>query len=135
MLGTVTAIDHVGVRVPDLDAAIGLFVDRLGAELLERGLGPDGVIRVAFVRIGDVDFEIFESADADSAALDHVALHTPGAVGAAAEALEEVGVRPSTGELQGMRGTTAIRLEPETTLGIRFHLSARPMTIGETHGR
>jgi catechol 2,3-dioxygenase-like lactoylglutathione lyase family enzyme len=118
----ITGIDHAGVQVGDLDAALALFVDRLGGELLERGFGPDGVTPVAFVRFGDVELEVFQRDGVEGAVLDHLALRTGEDVAVAAATLEGRGIAAATPPIAGARGTRAVRLEPSTTLGLRMHL-------------
>lgn len=115
-------IEHIGVEVPDLDAAVGLFVGVLGFELRFRGLGPDGTTPVAFVASGGLEFELFERGGVDAARLEHLALRTDDVAAAGAE-LARHGVSAVSDEVQGMRGTRAILLDRATTLGIRMHLS------------
>lgn len=116
-------IDHVGVQVPDLAAALELFVERLGGELRFKGTGPEGTTPVAFVDLGGTSFEIFERGDGP-ARLEHLALGADD-VSAAATELRARGVLPAGGEvevLEGTQGTRAVLLDPESTLGIRMHL-------------
>jgi catechol 2,3-dioxygenase-like lactoylglutathione lyase family enzyme len=122
---SVTAIEHIGIQVPDLDAALTFFCDRLGFELRFRGLGPDGETPVAFVACGDTEFEIFQRGDERHARLEHLGLRTGDDVVRASVDLAGEGVQSASGEVQGMRGTRAVLLEPESTLGIRMHLSTQ----------
>lgn len=119
---SVTAIEHVGVQVPDLREAIAFFCATLGFELRFEGLGPDGETPVAFVACAGLELELFERGDGP-ARLEHLALRVSGDdVVAAGDALD---VTPASGEVQGMRGTRAVLLDAESTLGIRMHLSTR----------
>lgn len=75
-LPTATNVHHVGITVPDLDEAVGFFVDCLGAELLYRkgpfggdgdtmerrlGVHPDAVASLAMLRCGPTtNLELFE---------------------------------------------------------------------------
>jgi catechol 2,3-dioxygenase-like lactoylglutathione lyase family enzyme len=118
----ITGIEHVGIQVPDLDAALAMFVDGLGLELRFRGHGPDGTTAVAFVASDGMEFEIFERGDGGPARLEHLALRTDDLAGASAE-IATHGVAADGEEVQGMRGTRAILLDQATTLGIRMHLS------------
>ncbi len=56
-MGTLTpfivAIDHVGMAVPDLDAAIALHEERLGAVLVHRERNADQGVEEAMLRVGD----------------------------------------------------------------------------------
>lgn len=114
-------VEHIGVQVPDLDAALRTFVDGLGFELRFRGVSPDGATRVAFVTIGGIELEVFER-PGEPARLEHLALRTDDLAGAAS-ALAGRGVASVSGEVEGMRSTRAILLDPDTTLGVRMHLS------------
>lgn len=49
-------LDHIGLAVHDLEAAIALYVDRFGGQLEEREESPD--LQVAFVRLGDSTLEL-----------------------------------------------------------------------------
>jgi catechol 2,3-dioxygenase-like lactoylglutathione lyase family enzyme len=123
--GAITGIDHAGVLVGDLDAALALFVDLLGAELLERGTGPDGVTPVAFVRLGEVELELFAQDGVEGAVFHHLALRTGEDVAVAAATLEARGIAAVETPAAGARGSRAVRLEPSTTLGLRLHLCER----------
>lgn len=118
----IAGIEHIGVQVPDLAAAVDFFVGTLGFEERFRGVGPDGETPVAFVASGGLAFELFQRGEVDSARLEHLALRT-GDLEATAAELAEHGVRTEGGEVQGMLGTRAILLDQATTLGVRMHLS------------
>lgn len=46
-------IDHVGVAVPDLDAAITLYQEKFGMELVHEETNEDQGVREAMVAVGD----------------------------------------------------------------------------------
>ena len=48
-----TAIDHVGVAVPDLDAAIAFYRDTLGMRLLHEETNEEQGVREAMMGVGD----------------------------------------------------------------------------------
>ncbi len=48
-----TAIDHVGVAVPDLDAAIAFYRDTLGMQLLHEETNDEQGVREAMMGVGD----------------------------------------------------------------------------------
>ncbi|HEY4278252.1 MAG TPA: VOC family protein [Conexibacter sp.] len=123
----VLGIEHIGLQVPDLEAALALFVDALGFELRFRGLGPDDETPVAFVACGDTEFELFQRGT-EGARLEHLALRVDGDVVAAGERLARAGVTATGGEVQGMRGTRALLLDQAATLGVRMHLSTEVPT-------
>jgi catechol 2,3-dioxygenase-like lactoylglutathione lyase family enzyme len=64
---TVTGVDHVGFNVPDIEQALGFFIDVLGCELLDRqaphpfSLAPSATIAVAMLRFdARTVFELLE---------------------------------------------------------------------------
>ena len=48
-----TAIDHVGVAVPDLDAAIAFYRDSLGMRLQHEEVNEEQGVREAMMAVGD----------------------------------------------------------------------------------
>lgn len=48
-----TAIDHVGVAVPDLDEAIAFYRDSYGMELAHEEINEEQGVREAMMRVGD----------------------------------------------------------------------------------
>jgi catechol 2,3-dioxygenase-like lactoylglutathione lyase family enzyme len=68
----VSALDHVVVTSPDLDAAASLYRDRLGLRLaLERSL-PERGVRLLFFRVGGVTLELAGSPDAAAGKADRL---------------------------------------------------------------
>ncbi|MBO0847402.1 MAG: methylmalonyl-CoA epimerase [Nocardioides sp.] len=47
-----TAVDHVGIAVPDLDAAIAFYRDTLGMETVHEETNEEQGVREAMVRVG-----------------------------------------------------------------------------------
>jgi methylmalonyl-CoA/ethylmalonyl-CoA epimerase len=48
-----TCIDHVGVAVPDLDAAIAMYRDSFGMEVVHQETNEEQGVREAMVAVGD----------------------------------------------------------------------------------
>ncbi len=48
-----TAIDHVGIAVPDLDAAIAFYRDTMGMALLHEEVNEEQGVREAMMAVGD----------------------------------------------------------------------------------
>jgi methylmalonyl-CoA epimerase len=59
----VTGIDHIGILVPDLDAALRFYSETLGLQVNPVQTLADPPIRRACIRIGDVELELIEAAD------------------------------------------------------------------------
>ena len=53
LAGLFTAIDHIGVAVSDLDAAIAYYRDVLGMPLVHEESNPDQGVREAMMGVGD----------------------------------------------------------------------------------
>jgi catechol 2,3-dioxygenase-like lactoylglutathione lyase family enzyme len=123
--GPVIGIDHLAVRVADLDQAITLLTDRLGLRLISKGVGADRATPVAFIACGGAELELFEApGHGDDASLDHIGLRVDGTIGDAIEALRARGVESRGDEIAAARDRRAIWLNPETTLGLPVHLIA-----------
>ncbi|NYJ02027.1 methylmalonyl-CoA/ethylmalonyl-CoA epimerase [Nocardioides thalensis] len=50
-----TAIDHVGIAVPDLDEAIAFYTDTYGMTVAHEETNEEQGVREAMVRVGDTD--------------------------------------------------------------------------------
>jgi methylmalonyl-CoA/ethylmalonyl-CoA epimerase len=50
-----TAIDHVGIAVPDLDEAIAFYRDKYGMTVAHEETNEEQGVREAMVRVGDTD--------------------------------------------------------------------------------
>jgi methylmalonyl-CoA epimerase len=58
-------IDHVGIAVSDLDEALKLYRDILGLEVEKTE--EFGGMKIAFIPIGDTEFELLQPLDPDGA--------------------------------------------------------------------
>ena len=74
------ALDHVGLKVTDMDRTLRFYCQALGLELLRR-LDRAGGVTVAVLRVGNQELNIFSRADFasshrddDPAGLDHFCL-------------------------------------------------------------
>ena len=61
-----SAIDHVGVAVPDIDAALGFYRDALQMELVHRETVVDQGVKAALLDVGDSHVELIEPLSPDS---------------------------------------------------------------------
>src|SRR3954470_23916024 len=52
-VGLFTAIDHVGVAVPDLDEAISFYEDSYGMRLVHQEVNEEQGVREAMMAVGD----------------------------------------------------------------------------------
>lgn len=63
--GAPTRIEHIGIAVKDLTAAIGTYEKLLGVPCYAVEEVPDQNVRTAFFRLGDSKIELLESTSAD----------------------------------------------------------------------
>ncbi len=66
-MSTKGRLEHVGVVVADLDAAVAWYRDRFGAEEVRRFERADFGIRAATLRLGDASLEFIQPSTATSA--------------------------------------------------------------------
>lgn len=73
-------IDHMALAVPDLDASVAHYRDRLGFALVDRRetRGARTGMRSAVMRLGDVTFVLIEGTEPASQVSRFVAEHGPG---------------------------------------------------------
>lgn len=61
-----TAIDHVGVAVADIDAAVALYRDSLGMELVHRETVSEQGVDAALLDVGDGHIELLQPLGPDT---------------------------------------------------------------------
>jgi methylmalonyl-CoA/ethylmalonyl-CoA epimerase len=123
-----SAIDHVGIAVSDIDAALGLYGDALGMPLVHRETVSDQGVDAALLDVGDGHVELLAPLGPDTpvgkflarngAGLHHVAYRVAD-VAAALDAARAAGLRlidetPRT----GIRGSRVAFLHPAATGGV-----------------
>src|SRR5579875_3052759 len=123
-----STIDHIGVAVPDLDAALALYRDALGMPLVHRETVAEQGVEAVLLDVGDGHVELLQPLGPDTAVgkflerrgpgLHHVAyrvssiedaLQTLGAAG-----LRLIDERPRI----GIRGSRVAFLHPASTGGV-----------------
>lgn len=127
-----TALDHVGIAVADLDEAVNFYETTFGAHLTRRERVEHDGVEEALLAVGDGYVQLLTPTRADSAVAKFLAMRGPGlhhvgyrvadcrrardlAVAAGAEALDDE-PRP------GSRGTIVAFLHPKTALGTLIEL-------------
>ena len=97
-------IDHVGIAVPDLDAAITFYADTFGMEVVHEEVNEEQGVREAMLRVGtgDAQIQLLAPTSPDSTIAKFIDRSGPGLqqvayrvadVEASAEALRSAGVR------------------------------------------
>jgi len=122
------ALDHVGVAVSDLEAAVALYEDTLGMELVHRETVDEQGVDAVLLDVGDSHVELLHPTGPDTPVgkfiagrgegLHHVAYRVDD-IDAALERLRSAGVRlidesPRT----GIRNSRVAFLHPKSTGGV-----------------
>jgi methylmalonyl-CoA epimerase len=123
-----TAIDHIGVAVEDVDAALPYYLDVLGLALVHRETLGDQGVEAALLDVGDSHVELVAPLGPDTRVGRFLARHGPGlhhvayrvhGIEQALAALAGSGMRliderPRT----GVRGSRVAFLHPSSTGGV-----------------
>jgi methylmalonyl-CoA/ethylmalonyl-CoA epimerase len=121
-------IHHVGIAVPDLEAAIDMYTTLFGAELLKRASNEKDGLAAAFLRAGDAEVELLEPLREDTPVgrflarrgpgLHHIAVAVPdidkAIAGARAQGLEMIDQEPRV----GLHGTRIAFVHPKSVGGV-----------------
>jgi len=121
-------IDHVGVAVEDIDAAIALYRDALGMPLVHRETVTEQGVDAALLDVGDGHIELLSPLGPDTpvgkflarkgAGLHHVAYRVSD-VDAALRSLSEAGMRLIDEQPRnGIRGSRVAFVHPASTGGV-----------------
>jgi len=124
-------IDHLGIAVRSLDAALRFYQDTLGMTAGPRESVAQEKVNVAMLPCGGPRLELLEPTDPDSAigrflekrgeGLHHVALLVPD-LNAAVERLKSSGARLLNEPRQGAGGHTYVFIHPASTGGVLLEL-------------
>ena len=125
-------LHHVGIAVADLDAAIALYQDVCGAELMDRQRNEKEGLEAAFLKVGDAELELMAALRDDSPVGKFVAKRGPGmhhvafgvsdierSIGEARDAgLELIDAEPRV----GMHGSRIAFIHPKSMGGVLTEL-------------
>jgi methylmalonyl-CoA/ethylmalonyl-CoA epimerase len=136
-----THIEHIGIAVKSLDAAIPVYERLLGTPCYRVEEVPDQKVKTAFFRIGETKVELLESTAAEGPigkfiekrgeGIHHVALAVPG-LPEALRTLESGGLALIDREPRGgAEGLSIAFLHPRSTHGVLVELCEQPRTEGE----
>jgi methylmalonyl-CoA/ethylmalonyl-CoA epimerase len=123
-----SALDHVGVAVQDIDAALAVYRDALGMPLVHRETVSEQGVDAALLDVGDSHIELLQPLGPETTVGKFLARKGPGlhhvayrvaSVQDALQALSAAGVRliderPRT----GIRGSQVAFLHPSSTGGV-----------------
>ena len=129
-------LDHIGIAVKDLDAAIRFYRDVLGLELERVEEVPEERVRIAMFRVGDVHIELLQGTDPESAiskfiekrgeGIHHIAIHVDD-VDAKTEELKAKGVTLTYDKPREVAGgSRKINfIHPRNTFGVLLEIMTR----------
>jgi methylmalonyl-CoA/ethylmalonyl-CoA epimerase len=123
-----SSIDHIGVAVDDIDAALALYRDALGMPLVHRETVAEQGVDAALLDVGDGHIELLQPLGSETAVGKFLARRGPGihhvayrvsSVEETLEALTAAGLRliderPRT----GIRGSKVAFVHPASTGGV-----------------
>ncbi len=124
-------IDHLGIAVKSLDAALRFYEGLLGLGAAARETVATEKVKVAMLPVGGPRIELLEPTEPDSAVgrflekrgegLHHVALRVPD-LAAAVERLKAAGARLINEPRRGAGGHTYVFVHPASTGGVLLEL-------------
>ena len=124
-------IDHLGIAVKSIEAALGFYADQLGMQVASRETVPNEKVHVAMLAAGGPRIELLEPVDPDSVigrflakrgeGLHHVALRVPN-LNTAVERLRHAGVRLLHEPQTGAGGHHFVFVHPSSTAGVLLEL-------------
>ncbi len=128
-------LDHVGIAVNDLDAALELYRDKLGFEVSGIDEVPGFGVKVAFLPLGEGQVELVMPVTEDSAIAKFLSKRGPGFhhlcfrvddIRAELARLEEMGIELVDKEpREGAHGTLVAFLHPKSTGGVLIELAQK----------
>jgi methylmalonyl-CoA/ethylmalonyl-CoA epimerase len=123
-----SAIDHVGVAVEDIDAALALYRDSLGMRLVHRETVTEQGVEAALLDVGDGHIELLEPLGPDTAVGKFLARRGPGLHHVAyrvADVEQTLGTLAQAGmrliderARRGIRGSRVAFVHPASTGGV-----------------
>jgi len=132
----ISKIDHIGIAVSNLDETVKLYTDFLGLKVEKTETHEEQKVKVAFVPVGDTEFELLEPTDPESAiakfiksrgeGIQHIALRVENIEKAIGE-LKEKGMRFIDEKPRiGAGNTKIVFLHPKTTHGVLLEMVQQP---------
>ena len=125
------SIDHLGIAVRSVDAALAFYRDQLGLTVTLRATVPQQQVNVAMLSTGESRIELLESTSPDSTiakfiekrgeGLHHICLKVPDLT-AAVEKLKAGGSRVLNEPQAGAGGHKYVFIHPSSTGGVLLEL-------------
>jgi methylmalonyl-CoA/ethylmalonyl-CoA epimerase len=129
-------LDHIGIAIADLDAALKFYRDALGLDIRPPEDVPSQKVRVHFAPLGESSLELLEATSEDSPIARFIAKRGPGLhhltlrvddIRAALEHLRAHGVRLiDETPRPGAEGALVAFIHPSSTGGVLVELTQKP---------
>ncbi len=122
-------LDHLAIAVPDTEAALALWRDRLGFKVLFSEDVNGGAVRLTHLDLGNTQLQLVQPLTADHPLREWLAEHGPGLhhfclkVADVAEAQAASPVATAQRPHQGTQGKRALFLDRNETQGIQVELT------------
>ena len=137
-------LDHIGIAVDDLDAALAFYTDALGLEVDATEDVPSQGVRAHFVRVGSAALELLEATSEESpirrfvsrrgAGLHHITLRVDD-IAAALARLKSRGTRlVDETPREGAEGALVAFVHPASAHGVLVELK-QERNAGKNHAR
>jgi methylmalonyl-CoA/ethylmalonyl-CoA epimerase len=136
----ITRIDHVGIAVPDLDAAIAFYADAFGVQMVHEEVNEEQGVREAMLAVGDSHIQLLAPLRPDSPIGRFLDRQGPGIqqvaytvddIDAASDRLRAAGVRMLYDEPKaGTAGSRVNFAHPKDCGGVLIEL-VQPAASGE----
>ena len=78
MKNKILGIDHIGIAVSNVDEALRFYTETLGLEAGPVQDSPEHGLRIARIRVGDIDLELIEAHDWERTTQRHLPHKGPG---------------------------------------------------------
>lgn len=138
-------LDHIGIAVDDLAAALAFYTDALGLEVDATEDVPSQGVRAHFVRVGSAALELLEATSEASpirrfvsrrgAGIHHITLRVDD-IAAALARLKERGVRlVDETPREGAEGALVAFVHPASAHGVLVELKQERSTQAHHHAR
>jgi len=133
---TVKKIDHIGIVVQDIEAALKVYRDALGLELTKTEFVPEQQVKIAFLPTGESEIELVQPTTDDSGIARYLARRGEGIhhiclevddieaalVQVAAQGMELIDKTPRTGS----GGQKLAFVHPKSAHGVLIEFYERP---------
>jgi methylmalonyl-CoA/ethylmalonyl-CoA epimerase len=127
-------LDHLAIAVPDTVAALEVWRDRFGFEVLYTEDVNEGTVRLTHLDLGNTQLQLVEPLTRDHPLQAWLAEHGPGLhhfclqvdqVDRVQEQASETGLATALKAHQGTQGKRALFLDPATTQGVQVEVTGR----------